>query len=1217
MNSNIVLGTLMILMMTTFVGVGAQSGGFHQTAMIPAYFWDSSLWAEIQRNPIANGVVIYNPSSGPGTSFSTLYGGHVNNTKALGMKLIGYVDTNFGNRNITEVLTDITRFKSWYNGSGIYLDRTAYTGSYLPYYTTLVNHVRQGVPNGGRGHGGYIVLGMGTPPEDLAYFNISDAITISLKSIASFKATWTVPSWLNNYAPDRLAIIIYNATKSSDLPFIMNFTKVHRVGFVYCTDDNQPNPWDTLGSYYPQYIASLNSTHAIGPAPYLPPTRSMSSSTSLSHELEMTTTFTLRPTQLPSPPPSAPPTTQSSNLTVVDPRGVPIVPSLIPPITGVSNSTRSGFIYPVPRPYLVSDTFGPRTVGGRQDFHLGLDFVDDYGTKVVAVADAAVYNVYPEGSTNYPNGGNVVVLQHSLPSPVIFHNKTTSSLIYTVYMHLAGFNVSQGDTVTQGQQIGLMGQSGSADSVVLHFEFRVGTICSLEYQLKNPSAGCADNGFDPHVHPFIFLPPLGGAAVNNGTLPYSSLALTARELKLVGSRNVSFTINRKSLVLNRIIFRSPYAGWRDLELDFTLRTGFNATVSTVLDNFTLIRPLGPTGQMVVIALNPLAFRATDDNITYIIETSSDVRWLERFELYDVWGNGLAFSVQPTNVSSPGNGSPPATASPGGIPTTSAPQTTSSPVGGTTSVPATSVPVGSGAVNVTNSSQPSTYLTTVLSSAAPTSVASTPFVSTANPTSLPQGPLPTAPSGSSTPTAAPPANGTSLPTVSDSPPVLITGFPNITLPNITHPQLPTTGPAAAAAVTTTSTAATATVMSASAVVGGASGGAALDLQAVVAVGLTECASSQMKSVSDSGKRTVTPLPFTVLKRTGGALGNIVIAAGFLLLHFIGVIVISKIPYFHRIDVTPMVAAMSKARFPTLSFDVFVLLSQGIALESLSVVLQPNGVDVIGLPPAEVPDFIIAGCGLALLIAAMAGPTVWMHKVGQHIPYLPYTTTIASYSPLVRRILLPKHFWQSTDSCRRLRSIISWIDGPRFSTLAALPTVRTILVALAAYIPINCKTRLWLIASVFFVYAVLLALLRPKRSPLTLISTIVLSLLSGFMVLTGLWPTTLGPVAGPCMLVVTGISVVALISNLLLKRKERQWRKEEMDIIEKQQPFSGGADGTSGGLAIPMLTLEEQEGLEAAPSAADHEDQQPPPKPPSHAPSNAKANPLMRSKRTAIV
>jgi murein DD-endopeptidase MepM/ murein hydrolase activator NlpD len=87
--------------------------------------------------------------------------------------------------------------------------------------------------------------------------------------------------------------------------------------------------------------------------------------------------------------------------------------------------------------------------------HLGTDYAAPTGTAVRSVGDGKVE------FAGVQNGfGNVVFINHG-------NNHVT------VYAHLSAINVTQGQTVSQGQHIGAVGQTGWATGSHLHFEFRV------------------------------------------------------------------------------------------------------------------------------------------------------------------------------------------------------------------------------------------------------------------------------------------------------------------------------------------------------------------------------------------------------------------------------------------------------------------------------------------------------------------------------------------------------------------------------------------------------------------------------------------------------------------------------------------------------------------------------------------------------------------------
>ena len=105
----------------------------------------------------------------------------------------------------------------------------------------------------------------------------------------------------------------------------------------------------------------------------------------------------------------------------------------------------------------ITSRFGPRTppAGGASSMHLGTDIGAPAGAPVYAAAAGTV-----TFSQFTPTGGNEVWIQHT-------------GGILTKYLHHSTVLVSRGQVVTQGQQIGTVGRTGTATGNHLHFETHV------------------------------------------------------------------------------------------------------------------------------------------------------------------------------------------------------------------------------------------------------------------------------------------------------------------------------------------------------------------------------------------------------------------------------------------------------------------------------------------------------------------------------------------------------------------------------------------------------------------------------------------------------------------------------------------------------------------------------------------------------------------------
>jgi murein DD-endopeptidase MepM/ murein hydrolase activator NlpD len=105
-------------------------------------------------------------------------------------------------------------------------------------------------------------------------------------------------------------------------------------------------------------------------------------------------------------------------------------------------------------PGRVSSGYGWRAdpLQGRSRFHGGIDLAAKYGTTVPAAAAGTVVTAEAQGSY-----GLTVVLRH----PDGFESR---------YAHLASLDVTVGETVAQGQQVGRVGSTGRSTGPHLHFE---------------------------------------------------------------------------------------------------------------------------------------------------------------------------------------------------------------------------------------------------------------------------------------------------------------------------------------------------------------------------------------------------------------------------------------------------------------------------------------------------------------------------------------------------------------------------------------------------------------------------------------------------------------------------------------------------------------------------------------------------------------------------
>ena len=122
------------------------------------------------------------------------------------------------------------------------------------------------------------------------------------------------------------------------------------------------------------------------------------------------------------------------------------------------------FIYPVKGKIIAA--FGDLVNGAKNG---GVNFEVKLGEKVVASAKGTVMHI---GKDN--KYGNIVIMSHG-------------NNIQTAYAHLESVTVHKGQELSQGDLIGLTGQTGEADRPILHFAVRADKVAvdPIKYLHKN------------------------------------------------------------------------------------------------------------------------------------------------------------------------------------------------------------------------------------------------------------------------------------------------------------------------------------------------------------------------------------------------------------------------------------------------------------------------------------------------------------------------------------------------------------------------------------------------------------------------------------------------------------------------------------------------------------------------------------------------------------
>jgi len=192
---------------------------------------------------------IVNVNSGPGSQLDANYVEAIDMLKIKGIHTLGYVKTNYANRDISLVKQEVDTWKTLYQPEGIFFDEmtNGKNSIYVNYYKQLHDYAKENE----------FKFTVGNPGTDVdeSYVNTVDTIMIYELS-GSFPSFSQYCGYHANYPKNKWGIFPYNLPSLRDIQEKILAAK-NCVGFIYVTDDYGSNPWDTLPSYLKELFSLL------------------------------------------------------------------------------------------------------------------------------------------------------------------------------------------------------------------------------------------------------------------------------------------------------------------------------------------------------------------------------------------------------------------------------------------------------------------------------------------------------------------------------------------------------------------------------------------------------------------------------------------------------------------------------------------------------------------------------------------------------------------------------------------------------------------------------------------------------------------------------------------------------------------------------------------------------------------------------------------------
>ncbi|MBB5937901.1 spherulation-specific family 4 protein [Streptomyces zagrosensis] len=161
---------------------------------------DPAAWQALRGRARQLYAVVLNAADGPGKRPDPAFEAAADELHSAGVRLLGYVDTDYGRRPLRAVLTDIRRHRRWYGVDGVFFDQAAARPLLLLRYHMLARAARL---LGAR----TVVLNPGIHPHP-GYAKIADVLV-------TFEGDWhtyqrvQVPAWAARHDPWRFCHLVY------------------------------------------------------------------------------------------------------------------------------------------------------------------------------------------------------------------------------------------------------------------------------------------------------------------------------------------------------------------------------------------------------------------------------------------------------------------------------------------------------------------------------------------------------------------------------------------------------------------------------------------------------------------------------------------------------------------------------------------------------------------------------------------------------------------------------------------------------------------------------------------------------------------------------------------------------------------------------------------------------------------------------------------------
>ncbi len=181
-------------------------------------------------------IAIFNPDDGAGRGRIGSVARFVNGVQSTGSLAVGYINTNYGNRDIGSIRSEIDRYASSYKADGIFLDEFSDSLSDLSLYKSIFAYAKRK---------GLMVIGNPGTFLPEAFAKYADIFITYEDYYSNGFSKFKQKAWMKNYPKKKFGVIVQGTNNHRG---VVNRANAQGVEFVYATDNDYGSLPSDFGS---------------------------------------------------------------------------------------------------------------------------------------------------------------------------------------------------------------------------------------------------------------------------------------------------------------------------------------------------------------------------------------------------------------------------------------------------------------------------------------------------------------------------------------------------------------------------------------------------------------------------------------------------------------------------------------------------------------------------------------------------------------------------------------------------------------------------------------------------------------------------------------------------------------------------------------------------------------------------------------------------------